>query len=202
LETLESAVAGRDQDVSMSDKRTERLDRERVQLLVVDIQEKLLPHVFNHEDLVTQSERIVRAAVALDVPVTVSEQYRKGLGPTTPRVAEAAGDAPYTEKTTFSYCQEDVCRQRVTSVLRPQVLLIGIEAHICVQQTALDLLEMQMQPFVLADAVGSRRELDYQVALERMRHAGVIVTTVESAIFQLVGASGTELFKRILPIVK
>ena len=94
------------------------------------------------------------------------------------------------------------CRERLTSLLRPQVLLVGIETHVCVQQTALDLLEMKMQPFVLADAVGSRRPTDYAVALERMRAAGVTVTTVESAIFELVHEAGTPDFKKILPIVK
>jgi nicotinamidase-related amidase len=82
------------------------------------------------------------------------------------------------------------------------VLLAGIEAHVCVLQTALDLLAMQMRPIVLADAVGSRRPLDYMVALDALRAAGATVTTVESAIFQLLHEAGTDLFKRILPIVR
>lgn len=179
-----------------------RLDRARAQLLVVDIQERLLPHITDHENLVAQSATMIRAAAALEVPVTISEQYRRGLGATTPAVEEAAGDAPHIEKMTFSCCQDQACRARLADLLRPQVLLIGIETHVCVQQTALDLLSMQMQPIVLADAVGSRRPLDYNIALERMRSAGAIITTVESAIFQMVRESGTELFKRILPLVK
>lgn len=178
------------------------VERERAQLLVVDIQEKLLPHIAEHERVVAQAARITRAAAALAVPVTVSEQYPQGLGPTTPALNAAAEGAARATKMTFSFCADEACRRRLVEVGRPQVLLVGIETHVCVLQTALELLEMQMEPIVLADAVGSRRVLDWQIALERMRAAGVIVTTVESAIFEMVHASGTELFKRVLPLVK
>jgi len=103
---------------------------------------------------------------------------------------------------TFSFCADEACRRRISGLGRPQVLLVGIEAHVCVFQTALDLLAMQMRPVVLADAVGSRRPSDYTVAMDGLRAAGVTVTTVESAIFQLLHESGTELFKRMLPVVR
>lgn len=181
---------------------TARLDREHTQLLIIDIQERLLPRIANHETLVPQAELMVRAAAALELPITLSEQYPKGLGPTVPRIAAAAADAKRIEKTTFSFIAHEPGRKHLAALLRPQVLLIGIEAHVCVYQTALDLLAMQLRPVVLADAVGSRSPTDYQVALDGLRAAGVVVTTVESAIFQLVNESGTELFKRILPLVK
>lgn len=186
----------------MPGTRIDRLDREHVQLVVVDMQERLIPHIHEHADVLAHAERMIRAAAVLDIPITVSEQYPRGLGPTAPAIRAAAGSAPLLAKTTFSLCGDEACRSRITAVLRPQVLLVGIETHVCVQQTALDLLEMQMRPFVLVDAVGSRRPLDAQVAIERMRGAGVVVTTVEAAIFQLVRESGTELFKRILPLVR
>jgi nicotinamidase-related amidase len=88
------------------------------------------------------------------------------------------------------------------SLGRPQVLVVGVETHVCVRQTALDLLAARMQPVLLADAVGSRRAGDREVALDGLRSAGVAVTTVEAAIFDLLVRSGTELFKRILPIVR
>jgi isochorismate hydrolase len=103
---------------------------------------------------------------------------------------------------TFSFCADERCRACIASAKRPQVLLVGMETHVCVQQTALDLLELNMQPVVLADAVSSRRPIDHETALDLLRGAGAVVTTVESAIFQLVRESGTELFKRVLPIVK
>lgn len=198
----DNGPARRGESRHMNNPHTTRLDREHCQLLIVDIQERLLPYIHEHETIVASAAKMIRAAHALEVPVTLSEQYPKGLGDTTPAIRDAAGDAPRAEKMTFSFCGDPACRETITRHVRSQVLLVGIETHVCVQQTALDLIGLQMQPVVLADAVGSRRPLDDRIALDRMRHAGVIVTTVESAIFQLVRESGTELFKRILPIVK
>ncbi len=186
----------------MPNSHVVRLDRQHAQLLIVDIQERLLPQIADHARVVAAAEQMIRAAAVIDLPVTLSEQYPRGLGPTTPVIAAAAAGAPRFEKLSFSFCADEKCRERITAVARAQVLLVGIEAHVCVYQTALDLLEMQMQPVVLADAVGSRRALDYQVALDGLRAAGAVVTTVESAIFQLLHESGTELFKRVLPLVK
>jgi nicotinamidase-related amidase len=186
----------------MMDARDERLALPQAQLLIVDIQERLLPQIADQQRVVAQAERMIRAAVAMELPITLSEQYPRGIGATVPAIAAAATGATRLEKMTFSFCADEHGRARLSSVARPQVLLVGIEAHVCVYQTALDLLDLRMQPVVLADAVGSRRPLDYEVALAGLRAAGALVTTVESAIFQLVHAAGTELFKRILPLVK
>lgn len=185
-----------------NDTCTTRLDCDHAQLLVVDIQERLLPLIHAGDEVARRAATMIRVARELERPVTLSEQYPQGLGATTGVVQEAAGDADKLQKTTFSFCADKACHGRVGGLLRPQVLIVGIEAHVCVQQTALDLLGMQMLPFVLADAVGSRRALDADVALHRMRAAGVIVTTTEAAIFELLRESGTALFKRILPLVK
>lgn len=179
-----------------------RITSDHTQLLVVDVQARLTPHIRGHELVVAQIVRMLRAARELALPVTVTEQYPTGLGPTEPAILAAAGDAPRLEKTTFSVWGDDSCRTRLASLHRPAVLLVGIEAHVCVQQTALDLLAGGSQPWLLADAVGSRREIDRTTAVERMRHAGVIVTTVESCIYELMERAGTELFKRMLPIVR
>lgn len=180
-----------------------RLQREQTQLLVVDIQEKLLPFIDRHESVVAQSAKLLRAADVLGVPVIVSEQYPQGLGPTHAAIREATpAGAAHCTKMTFSCCADEGGRAALQRTQRRQVLLIGIETHVCVLQTALDLAAEGAVPVVLADAVGSRRDLDHRVALERMRSAGVVVSTVESVIFELVHASGTDLFKRILPIVK
>lgn len=179
-----------------------RLSHDNAQLLIVDIQEKLLPFITAHDSVVVEAERMINAATEIGLPITLSEQYPRGLGPTVPAIARAARLATRCEKLTFSFCADDACRARLLGLQRPQVLLVGIEAHVCVLQTALDLLALDLRPVVLADAVGSRRECDRDTAFELMRSAGVVVTTVESAIFQLVHASGTDLFKRILPLVK
>ena len=179
-----------------------RLDADKAQLLVVDLQEKLLPHIADHESIMAQSVRMIRAARELGLPITLTEQYPEGLGQMRSTVTDAVDRAPPLQKVTFSVWQDADCRERLQELIRPQVLLAGIEAHVCVQQTAFDLREARLLPFVLADAVGSRRRFDRDVALDRLRAAGVGVTTVESAIFEMLARAGTDLFKRILPIVR
>ena len=180
----------------------ERLDCEHAQLLVIDIQERLLPSIAEHAAVLAQAERMIQAAAALEVPITVSEQYPRGLGATVPGIVAAARGAERLQKMTFSVCADAAGRERISALGRPQVLIVGIEAHVCVYQTALDLLSVALRPVVLADAVGSRRPLDCTIALDGLRTAGVTITTVESAIFQLVYEAGTERFRRILPIVR
>ncbi len=179
-----------------------RLKTEKAQLVVVDLQERLLPHIADHESIMAQCVRMIRAARELELPITLTEQYPEGLGHTCSTVTDALDRATPFEKVTFSLWQDAACRERLRELARPQVLLAGIEAHVCVQQTAFDLLEAGLLPFVLADAVGSRRRFDRDVALDRLRAAGVVVTTVESAIFEMLARAGTDLFKRILPIVR
>jgi nicotinamidase-related amidase len=180
----------------------ERLDVVHAQLVVVDIQEALIPHVRGHADLIDRTLRMLRAARVVDIPITITEQYRKGLGPTTPAILQAADGIEPMHKMTFSVCGDPSAREHLIGNMRPAVLLAGIETHVCVQQTALDLLSLQMRPFILADAVGSRRRPDHEIALQRMQAAGAIVTTVESAILHLAGKAGTDLFRRVLPLVR
>jgi nicotinamidase-related amidase len=179
-----------------------RLSAGQAQLLVVDLQAKLLPHIAEHESVVSQAVRMLQAAGELELPITLTEQYPEGLGSTPAAVVTAAAGATRLEKLTFSAWRDEATQARLVSLGRPQVLLVGIEAHVCVQQTALDLLEAGMVPWVLADAVGSRRACDRELALARMRDIGVGITTVESAIFEMLDRCDTELFKRILPIVR
>ncbi|RMF85422.1 MAG: hydrolase [Planctomycetota bacterium] len=179
-----------------------RLDREQAQLVVVDVQDRLLPLIHEHEQVVAQCARMIRAARVLEIPMLVSEQYPAGLGHTTSALLDVADGASRAEKSAFSVCRDEATFAPIKRAARPQVLLVGIEAHVCVLQSALDLLASGRQPFVLADAVSSRRPLDRETAFDRMRAAGVVVTTVESAIFELLEFSGTPEFKQILPIVK
>jgi nicotinamidase-related amidase len=179
-----------------------RLERDQTQLLVIDLQEKLLPHIGGHEGVTAQTIRIIRAARELGLPTLLTEQYPHGLGRTPAAVLDAAQAAPLLEKMAFSVWREACCEAHLRKIGRPTVMLVGIEAHVCVQQTALDLLAAGFQPFVLADAVGSRRGEDRETALARMRSAGIVITSVEAAIFEMLDRSGTELFKRLLPIVR
>lgn len=179
-----------------------RLEIPRAQLLVIDLQQRLLPHIAGVGTLLAQTERMIRIALAMGLPVTLTEQYPQGLGATDGRITAAAGPARVFEKSTFSAWDDPPARAALTALGRPQVLIAGIETHVCVQQTALGMQAGGLHPVVLADAVGSRRPEDRQTALERLRQAGVVVTTVESAAYELMERSGTELFRRVLPLLK
>ena len=179
-----------------------KLAREHAQLLVVDLQERLLPKIDQFESILARSCVMLEAARLLALPVTISQQYTEKLGATHPSIREGAVDAGQIEKLTFSVFADEAARRQLLARSRPQVILIGIETHVCVQQTALDIVRAGLSPVVLADAVGSRRPTDREVALQRMRSAGVTITTVESLIFELMYEAGTELFRKILPILK
>ncbi len=170
-------------------------------LLVVDLQDKLLSAIHEAEGCVAQCRRLVEAAKVFGLPMLVTEQYPAGLGHTNAGLREALGSAETIEKTTFSACGEPLV-ERLRGLARPNVLVVGIEAHVCVQQTVLDLLRLGYAPYLCADAVSSRRPLDRDTAVARMRQAGAIVTTTESAIFELAGEADTDIFRQILKLVK
>jgi len=170
-------------------------------LLVIDYQDRLLPAIREADSCIAAATKMIKVAKVLDVPIILTEQYPAGLGRTCARLAELLTDVPLIEKMTFSACVEELTAQ-LRKLARPHVLVTGIEAHVCVQQTVLGLLQLGYSPYVCADGVSSRHILDRDTAIERMRQAGAVVTTTESAIFELVGEAGTETFKKILPIVK
>ena len=184
--------------------RANQLDVDRAFVLVVDLQEKLLPLIRRHEEIIRAAKKLLDGARIFGLPVLATEQYSKGLGPTnaTIRVFLRTNNATVIEKPTFSACGEPPVREAILTIDRPQVIMVGIEAHVCVQQTALDLVTMDYDVFVCADGVGSRGRLDYETALERMRQEGAIITTVESALFELCNRCDTKQFKAMLEVVK
>ncbi len=184
--------------------RSDRLDADRSMVLVIDVQEKLMPSIAEAARVTRSTVKLLRAAPVFGLPVLVTEQYTKGLGATIGPVSEAiaAIDARVIEKPTFSACGYDPLRDALGEIDRQQVLVAGIEAHICVQQTVLDLAAMDYDVFVCADAVGSRSPLDWQLALDRMRQAGAFVTSVESAMFELCERCDGPRFKQMLDVVK
>jgi nicotinamidase-related amidase len=168
-------------------------------LLVIDVQEKLLPAIPDVPRLLLNLSFLLDAAKAIGVPVLATEQYPKGLGPTHAAIADRLpGDRP--AKVVFS-CG---AMPEVTSALagRPTVLLAGIEAHVCVLQTALDLLGRGLTVFVAADAVSSRDPADRDVALRRLERAGAVLTTAETAAFEWLGSAGAPAFKSISLLVQ
>jgi len=178
-----------------------RMRPDNTVLLVVDVQDKLLPAIHEADNVVEFARRMIEAAKVLGLPILAAEQYPQGLGRTCAILREAFAPVQPVEKTLFSACVARIA-ERLREVDRLNVLVVGIEAHVCVQQTVLDLVRLGYTPFVCADAVGSRRPLDRDTAIERMRQAGAVITTTESATFELLGEACTDAFKKILKIVK
>lgn len=158
--------------------------------------------MFQGPTVVENIVKLIKTAQTLNVPILITEQYPKGLGPTEPQILEALDQRPPIQKMTFSCCgaQEFVAELKQKAVR--QVIVTGIETHVCVQQTALDLLARDFQVHVPKDAVSSRKKLDHQTALERMSKAGVVLTTLESALFELLEEAGTAKFKEVSKLIK
>jgi len=169
-------------------------------LLVIDVQEKLLPLIPDARRLVLNIRFLLEIAETLHLAVQATEQYPKGLGPTTPELAMRLPARP--DKTAFSCCAVPSVVQGFRTAGRRQLLLAGIEAHVCVQQTALELLAEGFEVFIAADAVASRAAVDREFALRRMEQAGCILTTTEAAAFEWVGQAGTPEFKTLSRLVQ
>ena len=179
-----------------------KLARERAVLVVVDVQEAFRPAVLDFERVVQGAATLIQGANLLGIPVLVTEQYPKGLGHTVPEVAGLLDGVTPIEKLCFSAGDAKSFRESLAESGRDQVLLSGIEAHVCVSQTAEDLLADGRQVHVVADAVTSRTEDNRRLGLHKMERAGAIVTSVETALFELLGAAGTPEFKAIQKLVK
>lgn len=171
-------------------------------MVLVDLQERLLPAMSEPECLIQRVVCLAKGAAILGIPIFATEQYRKGLGPTVEAVAQVMpGVAPF-QKLHFSACGAagflDALRQKNVE----QVILCGIEAHVCVTQTCLDLLGEGLGVFVVVDAVDSRTAGNRKIGLERMRDSGAVIVSTEMVLFELLKEAGTDEFKQILPLVK
>ena len=184
--------------------RTYRIARENTQAMLIDVQERLAPHIYDNENIVKKIITLIKGLQALDIPIMLNEQYKKGLGDTLTEILEVLeGDnAKSFEKVTFSACDNDDSWNYLAQQNRSIVLLFGTEAHVCVMQTALDLLDNGMQPVIIADAVGSRFPYDKKQAIRRIRRAGAVITTVESILFELCRSSKDPAFKTISNLIK
>jgi nicotinamidase-related amidase len=175
-----------------------KLDPERTTLIVVDVQEGFRKAVPDFEKVATATATLIEGAEAIGIPVVVTEQYPKGLGETVPEVAEhlPEGTEPI-EKVCFSAAEAE----GFDLGGRDQALVCGIETHVCVNQTALDLLGSGIEVHIAEDAVGSRFEENKRVGLHKMERAGAELTSVETALFELLGRAGTDEFKRVQKLV-
>jgi len=179
----------------------ELLARGESRLLIVDVQEKLIPKIFSLDRMIANCRTLIQGAKILGVPVAATEQYPKGLGGTTLRLAELLDGA--MPKLRFS-CAEvlDWGMAAEQADNRFQVVVAGMEAHVCVLQTVFDLVGSGFQVFVVADAVSSRTEFDWKIALDRMASGGATIVTTESVLFEWCEVSGTPEFKQISQLIK
>jgi nicotinamidase-related amidase len=180
------------------------LEAEQCALLVIDIQEKLLPPIFQNEQLVRNAQLLIRAAGILSIPALVSTQYAKGLGGTVPQIASLLPGTEAIDKTPFSCLGSDAFCSALKRLpgQRNTLLLCGMESHICVTQTALSALREGYLVHVAADAVSSRTKSNWKIGLSRMQAAGAVISSTEMMIYELMRASSTAAFKELLPQLK
>ena len=169
-------------------------------LLVIDVQDKLLPLIPNRDALVRNVAFLIDGANLLQVPVHATEQYPKGLGPTTPELAKRLPER--TDKVTFSCCGSEAVTDALARGGRRNVVVAGMETHVCVMQTVLDLLNRDYRVFVPVDAVAGRGALDHDVALRRLERAGAVLTTAEATLFEWLGTSAHPQFKQVSQLIQ
>lgn len=179
-----------------------RIERHRSCLLIVDIQEKLLPVMRKPGRVEANAAKLVTAAQWLEVPILASEQYPKGLGRSVACIRDSLQPDEIVEKLHFSILGEEGMRGRLEGLERDQVVLAGIEAHVCVLQTALDLLTLGFHVFVVRDATDSRQAGSHQAALERLHLDGARTPTTEMVLFEWLEKAGTPMFKELMPLIK
>ena len=179
-----------------------RLSTETSLLIVIDVQEKIFATMYEQKRVKDNIIRMVEGAKTLKIPIIWTEQYSKGLGPTIPELRAALGGHTCYEKITFSCADDNQILKAVEKVNPRDILLCGIEAHVCVYQTAVELIEMGNAVHVVVDAVMSRYKSNHEVALRKMEQVGVNITSVEMALFEFQGAAKGETFKPIAALIK
>lgn len=180
------------------------LEADQCALIVVDIQEKLLPPIFQKEELVRNAKLLIRAAGLLKIPALMSTQYAKGLGQTVPEIASLLPETEAIDKDQFSCFGSDAFCTLLKRLpgKRNTLLLCGMESHICVTQTALGALREGYLVHVASDAVSSRTDWNWKIGLERMRAAGAVISSTEMMIYELMRSSSSPAFKELLPHLK
>ncbi len=171
-------------------------------LVVIDMQERLVPAMIAPARTIKNTRLLLQAAIKTDVPALLTEQYPKGLGHTIPEIMTAAGNARVLPKMHFSCMEDSNFAAAFRSLGRRQAILTGMEAHICVVQTAASLVEEGYEVFVVSDATASRTTESESACLARLSAAGVSIVTTEMVVFEWLGQAGTEAFKEMLPLIK
>jgi nicotinamidase-related amidase len=191
-----------------------RIIQKQTGAVLVDVQERLFPHMYEADSLIANLQILLSGLEILNIPLLVTQQYTKGLGSTIPAIRETLGwsegstadardvAAPYIEKIAFSCWDEPVFRKAFKALGLKCVLLAGIESHVCVLQTAIDLKQADYTPIVIEDCTSSRRENDKRIAFQRLQAEGILISTSESILFELTREAGTNTFRAISRLVK
>lgn len=171
--------------------------------IAVDLQEKIFPVINHKEQIIAQSCKLLKGLYTLNIPIVYTEQYPAGLGYTINEVKKVAGDDfKPVEKKFFSCYKVDPVRQILNDSDKEFIILFGIESHVCVMQTALDLIENYFIPVIVEDCTGSRYDLDKSIAIERLRQSGAIITSCESLLMELLEGADSPEFKSISKLIK
>ena len=170
--------------------------------LIIDMQERLYPHIHHSDQLTKNTAILIEGLKALEIKTMVTEQYTKGLGFTIQPLKTLLTNIEFIEKQAFRCCDEPQFYEELAIEAPQHVIIAGIETHVCVLQTTIDLISSGYKPVIVEDCVGSRRPNDKAIAIERMRNEGALITTYESLLFELLRYSGTEVFKKISKLVK
>jgi len=171
-------------------------------LMVVDIQDAFQGHIPDLEQVIARSSIMIQAARLLEIPIIVTEQYPKGLGRTVESLRNILGECPYYDKLSFSCLGDEKIKAALSAFQRSQLLMVGIETHVCIAQTAFDALALGLKTYLAADAISSRQSTDAHTAIERLRNAGVIITTTEAAILEMTNSSQHPRFREISKLIK
>ncbi len=177
-------------------------NRNDLVLMIIDIQEKLFLTMENKERIIRSNKILIQVAKLLNIPILVTEQYPDGLGPTIFQLIDILSGIETIEKIHFSSLKCEECEKQLSDLGKKTVVITGIEAHICVLQTVLDLLSSGYKVFVPRDAVSSRKSDDMEAALQLMSRAGAIITTTEALVYLLLRRAGTEEFRKISKLIK
>lgn len=179
------------------------LSADQTLLIAIDIQERLLPAIHDGARVQRNAEILLQAAKILQIPALLTEQYPKGLGRTVPQIRAAAGDSsPVLEKMHFSAWRDDAIRAHIEGMQRPSVVIVGVEAHVCVLQTALDMAASGCRVAVVTDAVSSRHPDSARVACDRLASTGITLVTTEMCIFEWLGTASHPAFKTLSALIK
>jgi hypothetical protein len=178
------------------------LSADQTLLIAIDIQERLLPAIHDSARVQRNAGILLQAANILQIPALLTEQYPKGLGGTVPQIRAAAGGSPILEKMHFSAWRDDAIRAHIETASRPSVVIAGVEAHVCVLQTALDIVGTGCSVTVVADAISSRHPDSARVASDRMAAAGITLATTEMCLFEWLGTASHPAFKTLSGLIK